>query len=174
MDGAGVSGLVAVVAWAALAGWIAAGVLLVLAHRRLEQLEREHTARKWDIVALRAELRALHRRPDEPSDPAASDPTASDSAGTEPAGTDPAASHRAAGPPAPLPRVPAASTDTGPPVPRRSGGDTGSRPDGDPAGGDPGAPVPAGGTPGRTRTAGATAWRRSHRRPVGRTRRRPS
>ncbi|MBN9790580.1 hypothetical protein DMP17_18475 [Pseudonocardia sp. TMWB2A] len=111
MDGAGVSGLVAVVAWAALAGWIAAGVLLVLAHRRLEQLEREHTARKWDIVALRAELRALHRRPDEPSDPAVSDP---------------------------------------------------------------GVPVPAGGTPGRTRTAGATAWRRSHRRPVGRTRRRPS
>lgn len=154
MDGAGVSGLVAVVAWAALAGWIAAGVLLVLAHRRLEQLEREHTARKWDIVALRAELRALHRRSDEPSDPAAS--------------------HRAAGPPAPLPRVPAASTDTGPPVPRQSGGDTGSRPDGGPAGGAPGAPVPAGGTPGRTRTAGATAWRRSHRRPVGRTRRRPS
>ncbi|WP_226355693.1 hypothetical protein [Pseudonocardia sp. ICBG601] len=108
------SGLVAVVAWAALAGWIAAGVLLVLAHRRLEQLEREHTARKWDIVALRAELRALralHRRPDEPSDPAVSAP---------------------------------------------------------------GVPVPAGGTPGGTRTAGATAWRRSHRRPVGRTRRRPS
>ena len=72
VDGAGVSGLVAVVAWAALAGWIAAGVLLVLAHRRLEQLEREHTARKWDIVALRAQLRALHRRPDELSDPAAS------------------------------------------------------------------------------------------------------
>ncbi|MGM0721491.1 MAG: hypothetical protein ACQEXM_24540 [Actinomycetota bacterium] len=118
------SGLVAVVAWAALAGWIAAGVLLVLAHRRLERLEREHTARKWDIVALRAQLRALHRRPDELSDPAA-------------------------------------STGAGPSVPRHPGGDSGS-------------PVPAGGTPGRTRTAGATAWRRSHRRPVGRTRRRPS
>lgn len=126
MDGAGVSGLVAVVAWAALAGWIAAGVLLVLAHRRLEQLEREHTARKWDIVALRAELRALHRRPEEPSGPTASGP----------AGSGPAASG--------------------------------------PAGGDPGTPVPAGGTPGRTRTAGATAWRRSHRRPGGRTPRRPS
>jgi hypothetical protein len=124
VDGAGVSGLVAVVAWAALAGWIAAGVLLVLAHRRLERLEREHTARKWDIVALRAQLRALHRRPDELSDPAA-------------------------------------STGAGPSVPRHPGGD-------------PGSPVPAGGTPGRTRTAGATAWRRSHRRPVGRTRRRPS
>ncbi|OJG04105.1 hypothetical protein BG618_05100 [Pseudonocardia autotrophica] len=124
VDGAGVSGLVAVVAWAALAGWIAAGVLLVLAHRRLERLEREHTARKWDIVALRAQLRALHRRPDELSDPAT-------------------------------------STGAGPSVPRHPGGD-------------PGSPVPAGGTPGRTRTAGATAWRRSHRRPVGRTRRRPS
>lgn len=124
VDGAGVSGLVAVVAWAALAGWIAAGVLLVLAHRRLERLEREHTARKWDIVALRAQLRALHRRPDELPDPAA-------------------------------------STGAGPSVPRHPGGD-------------PGSPVPAGGTPGRTRTAGATAWRRSHRRPVGRTRRRPS
>lgn len=124
VDGADVSGLAAVVAWAALAGWIAAGVLLVLAHRRLERLEREHTARKWDIVALRAELRALHRRPDEPSDPAA-------------------------------------STDAGPSLPRRPGGD-------------PGAPGPAGGTPGRTRPAGATAWRRSHRRPLGRARRRPS
>lgn len=117
MDGAGVSGLVAVVAWAALVGWIAAGVLLVLAHRRLERLEREHTARKWDIVALRAELRALHRPPDD---------------GSRPAG--------------------------------------GSRP----VGGDTGFPVPAGGAPGRTRTAGATAWRRSHRRPEGRTRRGPS
>lgn len=123
MDGAGVSGLVAVVAWAALAGWIAAGVLLVVAHRRLERLEREHTARKWDIVALRAELRALHRRPDD--------------------GSHPASGSRTAG---------------------------GSRP----AGGDTGSPVPAGGAPGRTRTAGATAWRRSHRRPEGRTRRGPS
>ncbi|MEQ3538708.1 hypothetical protein WHI96_07735 [Pseudonocardia tropica] len=122
----GVSGLAAVVAWAALAGWLAAGVLLVLAHRRIEHLEREHTARKWDIVALRAELRALHRRPDGPSDPAGTDPDVSDPDVSDPDVRHPAASHRSAG------------------------------------------------TPGRTRTAGATAWRRSHRRPVGRTRRRPS
>lgn len=56
------SALEAVVAWAALAGWIAAGVLLVLAHRRLDALERAHTARKWDIIGLRAELGALRRR----------------------------------------------------------------------------------------------------------------
>ncbi|WP_139317024.1 MULTISPECIES: hypothetical protein [unclassified Pseudonocardia] len=62
MNGADVSGLVTFVAWAALAGWIAAGVLLVVAHRRIEGLERAHTARKWDIVALRAELGALRRR----------------------------------------------------------------------------------------------------------------
>lgn len=77
----GVSALEAVVAWAALAGWIAAGVLLVLAHRRLDALERAHTARKWDIIGLRAELGALRRRLREagvaepgPSEPEPSEP----------------------------------------------------------------------------------------------------
>ncbi|MEQ3554754.1 hypothetical protein WIS52_30190 [Pseudonocardia nematodicida] len=55
------SGVVAVVAWAALAGWITAGVLLVLAHRRLERLERAQTLRKWEIVTLRADLGRLLR-----------------------------------------------------------------------------------------------------------------
>ncbi|WP_224391653.1 hypothetical protein [Pseudonocardia sp. ICBG1293] len=137
-----VSGLAAVVAWTALAGGIAAGVLLVLAHRRLERLEREHTARKWDIVALRAELRALHRHPDGPADPR-SGPAVSDLDVTAPE------------PVAPEPVVPALSdpAPTGP-----VGGGT--------------APTP--GTADRARTAGATAWRRAHRRPTGRTRRRPS
>ncbi|BBG00596.1 MULTISPECIES: hypothetical protein [Pseudonocardia] len=47
------------VAWAALAGLVLAGVLLVLTHRRIEHLERADTARKWDLLALRAELGAL-------------------------------------------------------------------------------------------------------------------
>ncbi|ANY08153.1 hypothetical protein [Pseudonocardia sp. HH130630-07] len=54
------SGL-AVVAWVALAGCVAAGALLVIAHRRIERLERAHSAWKWDLVALRAELRSLRR-----------------------------------------------------------------------------------------------------------------
>ena len=44
------------VAWAALAGWVLAAALLLLAHRRIEQLQRADTARKWDLLALRAEL----------------------------------------------------------------------------------------------------------------------
>ncbi|MEU6697279.1 hypothetical protein [Pseudonocardia sp. NPDC046786] len=47
------------VAWAALAGWVLAAALLLLAHRRIEQLQRADTARKWDLLALRAELGAL-------------------------------------------------------------------------------------------------------------------
>ncbi|MEJ8279255.1 hypothetical protein [Pseudonocardia spirodelae] len=115
------SGLVALVAWAALAGWIAAGVLLVLAHRRLERLEREHTARKWDLVALRAEVRALRRdapRAGTTDAPAGTGPAADAPEGAAPEGTVPEGT------------VPAATgprTLTGPTAWRRTHRPTGSR-----------------------------------------------
>lgn len=55
------SGLVTVVAWVALVGCAAAGVLLALAYRRIDRLEQAASARKWDMVRLRAELGALRR-----------------------------------------------------------------------------------------------------------------
>ncbi|MFP5072240.1 hypothetical protein ACLFMI_21580 [Pseudonocardia nantongensis] len=112
MSGAVVSALVTVVAWAGLAGAIAAGVLLVLAHLRIERLERAHTARKWDLVGLRAEIGALRRRLGEPGPrgeagpepPGGPDREASGRPGRRPAGargpTGPTAWRRAHRPPA--------------------------------------------------------------------------
>lgn len=56
------STLVAVLAWAAVAGWGVSAVLLMLAHWRLKALERAHTSQKWDLLTVRAELGALRRR----------------------------------------------------------------------------------------------------------------
>ena len=91
------SGLATVVAWVALAGWIAAGVLLVLAHRRLDALERAQTDRKWEIIALRAELRRRARdagtgpgeRGTPGADPGGQGTFGADSGGRGTAGADP-------------------------------------------------------------------------------------
>ncbi|MBC3190718.1 hypothetical protein H7X46_06555 [Pseudonocardia sp. C8] len=61
------SGLVTVVAGAALVGVVATGVLLVLALRRIARLERAHSALKWDLVALRAEAGARQRGTGDPA-----------------------------------------------------------------------------------------------------------
>lgn len=55
------TGLVTVVAWVAPAACLVLGVLLALAYRRIGRLERAHTAQKWDVVAVRAELAASRR-----------------------------------------------------------------------------------------------------------------
>lgn len=158
VNGAAVSGLVACVAWAALAGWVAAGVLLVLAHRRLERLERAHTARKWDIVALRAELGALRRRTGLPTPGTEADPAGPGPAGSAlDAGPEPDAGCR----PGELggPGEPGGSSD-----PAGTGEHGGTR--------GPGRTDGPGNTGGTRRPTGATAWRRAHR-PRSRPRRRP-
>ncbi|MBW0106739.1 hypothetical protein, partial [Pseudonocardia sp. KRD291] len=56
------SATVATIACLALVVAVATTVWVVVAHRRTDALARSLTARKWDIVTLRAELGAVRRR----------------------------------------------------------------------------------------------------------------
>lgn len=129
---------VATIAFLALVAGVGAAAWAVVEHRRVEGLERSLTARKWDIVTLRAELGALRQQVvgdpvgPEPVGPELSGPGGADLGGADLDGADlggpeqePGA--RTPGTPGSRPRIPAAPTAawrrdrarTGPTRPRR-------------------------------------------------------